>query len=67
MITPYWRVILSLKRILAPPSELEVCHARSLISGDMEKMCADAPRVFAIYQRGMSMSQTGEMTGGAMA
>ncbi len=40
---------------------------QSLISGDMEKMCSDAPRVFAIYQRGISMPQTGEMTGGATA
>ena len=26
---------------------------QSLITGDMERMCADAPRVFAIYQRGI--------------
>lgn len=40
---------------------------QSLISGDMEKMRADTPRAFAIYRCGISVSQTGEMTGGAPA
>ncbi|MGJ8561768.1 MAG: TetR/AcrR family transcriptional regulator [Litorimonas sp.] len=31
---------------------------QSLISGDMEKMRADAPRVFAIYQRGIAKTQS---------
>lgn len=30
---------------------------QSLMSGDMEKMRADAPRVFAIYQRGIAKTQ----------
>ena len=30
---------------------------QSLITGDMERMCADAPRVFAIYQRGIDAVQ----------
>ena len=33
---------------------------QSLISGDMAKMRTDAPRVFAIYRRGIVMSQVGE-------
>ncbi|MFZ1728401.1 MAG: TetR/AcrR family transcriptional regulator [Albidovulum sp.] len=33
---------------------------QSLISGDMAKMRTDAPRVFAIYRRGIVMSQAGE-------
>ena len=30
---------------------------QSLITGDMARMCDDAPRVFAIYQRGIDASQ----------
>ncbi|MCI2395707.1 TetR/AcrR family transcriptional regulator [Aliiroseovarius sediminis] len=33
---------------------------QSLMSGDMEKMRADAPRVFAIYQRGIASAENGE-------
>lgn len=39
---------------------------QSLMSGDMERMRADAPRVFAIYQRGIAtkqdMAETGRTT-----
>jgi AcrR family transcriptional regulator len=40
---------------------------QSLISGDMEKMRADAPLVFAIYQRGIAKSENLEETGGTMS
>jgi AcrR family transcriptional regulator len=30
---------------------------QSLIAGDMKKMCSDAPRVFAIYRRGIASTQ----------
>lgn len=33
---------------------------QSLMSGDVDKMQADAPRVFAIYQRGIAASQVAE-------
>ena len=31
---------------------------QSLISGDMARMCGDAPRVFAIYQRGFDAAES---------
>ena len=31
---------------------------QSLISGDMARMCGDAPRVFAIYQRGIDATES---------
>ena len=31
---------------------------QSLISGDMARMCGDAPRVFAIYQRGIDAAES---------
>ncbi len=31
---------------------------QSLITGDLQRMCADAPRVFAIYQRGIGVHPT---------
>ena len=36
---------------------------QSLMSGDMERMRADAPRVFAIYQRGIATKQNMAETG----
>ena len=31
---------------------------QSLISGDMARMCGDAPRVFVIYQRGIGAAES---------
>ena len=31
---------------------------QALITGDLQRMCADAPRVFAIYQRGIGVHPT---------